>query len=1101
MGITGHRIYAYKHPLNEEEEDRFYNPFQNSKKKKAKDKEKENLEKDNLGDGKQYISFIAPEKIEEGDPEEKALRYFDSQILGLNPFDYRMERVLAEFNWSFKYDEQLINKPRDILLINSTFIKLLDTAYIQFENAPRLRNNENFLKTGKPFSEETRAKLIQLAQIYSLLSTTDVLYFDYWARIKSSVKYDFNDVRIDKLDEHLDLLKKFLNNKLEILNFLVNNGYPSYLYSESSKKNRAAKLKFFSENINEIPKWLFSKYINFSTDYPLEKFGNFTKVLDILNSKKKESVGTYIDVNLGTSLEQNELVDLEKLFNENGYSIVDILAFYNSFTENTYFKTQHYLLKSRNILIKENEKYQKQEEFDKLFKFLEKTYNQDFDEANELRVNVVIRTIKKFNKSVKQKIPKDSILQQLIECSHDKEKIQKFVQNNNANAIDDALVLLIFLKKLVDNPKDTMFQLETFNQTQSKIFNELYSLEPDLEKANQIDKKAKWQIVKNHAEDFPILADIHYDYRKLNKNNKSDFKAFIIDHIQNKLQSNSYLKNELNDDPELIWKLPMMLEVTKSENGIYPTSNSFQLIDAKLENLANQEFWKNIELAALSIGLGVAGFFTAGTTWLGIGALGGSVLISGYEVDRTIEEYQFIDNARNTSLTAAYDISKREPELWPVILSFAGMLIDAGVFLQSVNKFFSPAGKLMQASTEVFEFTEEVTAKFLTQLRKIEANLDNPAVFRASTEKLYKLIGKGRLAGNPDFETFLKNLQDLLKVAKPSTAVTTKISLLLTQARIFGDDFVELMDGFAGYGLRNFFSKNEKVATRMLRALAGKPKVIFQYSLEMMFDEKFLASIEKIASKIDSDELFERCLIYLSNVERTGLADLSKTLSKLDEAGDVGEELVEEIIVNPKIRRIFNSMDDPKELVDLWHNYYKTKPTQSFSEYVSLQLKTRGKNAKFGGRYLEEGENVEQSWKTIQKITNKYPLEGMPSDGQFWGVAEIENGVIKQISNKGNTFNNVDFVVTTSGELIIGKKHHYLGKAIEVEAAGTIKIVKGKIKKITNSSGHYFPSIEETNKFPEIFRQLGLNTKGASLEIIYLDDAGNLKTEIKIISE
>ena len=104
MGITGHRIYAYKHPLNEEEEDRFYNPFQNSKKKKAKDKE--SLDKDTPEDGKQSIIFIAPENIEEGDPEKKALRYFFSQILRLNAFDYRMERVLAEFNWSSgKYKE------------------------------------------------------------------------------------------------------------------------------------------------------------------------------------------------------------------------------------------------------------------------------------------------------------------------------------------------------------------------------------------------------------------------------------------------------------------------------------------------------------------------------------------------------------------------------------------------------------------------------------------------------------------------------------------------------------------------------------------------------------------------------------------------------------------------------------------------------------------------------------------------------------------------------------------------------------------------------------------------------------------------------------
>nr|MCU0431366.1 fibronectin type III domain-containing protein [Cytophagaceae bacterium] len=141
------------------------------------------------------------------------------------------------------------------------------------------------------------------------------------------------------------------------------------------------------------------------------------------------------------------------------------------------------------------------------------------------------------------------------------------------------------------------------------------------------------------------------------------------------------------------------------------------------------------------------------------------------------------------------------------------------------------------------------------------------------------------------------------------------------------------------------------------------------------------------------------------------------------------------------------------------------------------------------------------NWKPIQKIANKYPTEAMPLDGQLWGIAEIESGAIKQISNKGNTFNDVDFVITTSGELKIGKRHHFLGNASDVEAAGTIKTVNGKIKKISNSSGHYFPTIDETNKFPEIFRQLGLDTKGASLEIKYLDEAGNLKTQTKFINE
>ncbi|MFK7002181.1 hypothetical protein [Flavobacterium oreochromis] len=106
----------------------------------------------------------------------------------------------------------------------------------------------------------------------------------------------------------------------------------------------------------------------------------------------------------------------------------------------------------------------------------------------------------------------------------------------------------------------------------------------------------------------------------------------------------------------------------------------------------------------------------------------------------------------------------------------------------------------------------------------------------------------------------------------------------------------------------------------------------------------------------------------------------------------------------------------------------------------------------------------------------------------MWGIAEVENGLIKPIGNKGNSFNNgVDFVITTSGELKIGKKHHFLGNASDVEAAGTIRTVNGKLKNISNASGHYFPTIEEANKFPEIFRQLGIDTKGAALEILYID--------------
>ena len=92
-------------------------------------------------------------------------------------------------------------------------------------------------------------------------------------------------------------------------------------------------------------------------------------------------------------------------------------------------------------------------------------------------------------------------------------------------------------------------------------------------------------------------------------------------------------------------------------------------------------------------------------------------------------------------------------------------------------------------------------------------------------------------------------------------------------------------------------------------------------------------------------------------------------------------------------------------------------------------------------------------------------------------------------------------MITTKGELKIGKKHHFLGNASDVEAAGTLKVVNGKVKKISNASGHYFPSIPEAEKFPRIFRQLGIDTKNASLEILYEDTLGNVKTITKFLQE
>ena len=98
-------------------------------------------------------------------------------------------------------------------------------------------------------------------------------------------------------------------------------------------------------------------------------------------------------------------------------------------------------------------------------------------------------------------------------------------------------------------------------------------------------------------------------------------------------------------------------------------------------------------------------------------------------------------------------------------------------------------------------------------------------------------------------------------------------------------------------------------------------------------------------------------------------------------------------------------MDDPKELVDLWHDYYKTKPTQSFSEYVSLQLKIGEKEAiilKFPDF---------SSWTTLEK--NLAILNDV--DSSLIDLLKNSNFLSKnnKLQNALNTLLNTDMIGNT----------------------------------------------------------------------------------------
>ncbi len=115
-------------------------------------------------------------------------------------------------------------------------------------------------------------------------------------------------------------------------------------------------------------------------------------------------------------------------------------------------------------------------------------------------------------------------------------------------------------------------------------------------------------------------------------------------------------------------------------------------------------------------------------------------------------------------------------------------------------------------------------------------------------------------------------------------------------------------------------------------------------------------------------------------------------------------------------------------------------------------------------------------------ITNKFPNEALPTDGKIFGQASISNG---KISLSGRQLpRDVDFVVTTDGRLILGRRHHLLGDRGDVLAAGQMKLNgRGAVRQVDNLSGHYRPTLKEAEAFPDIFRSLGIDLSHTRLHL------------------
>jgi RHS repeat-associated protein len=110
-------------------------------------------------------------------------------------------------------------------------------------------------------------------------------------------------------------------------------------------------------------------------------------------------------------------------------------------------------------------------------------------------------------------------------------------------------------------------------------------------------------------------------------------------------------------------------------------------------------------------------------------------------------------------------------------------------------------------------------------------------------------------------------------------------------------------------------------------------------------------------------------------------------------------------------------------------------------------------------------------------LTNTLPIS---TEGKLLG--SITNG---QVVMNGNVKASgmFDFVITQSGETLLGRKHTFLSKGADVFAAGELKMRNGNIVGINNLSGHYVPGPNVANTYLDIFKAVNINVSKAHLKV------------------
>lgn len=888
------------------------------------------------------ISITTDREIKEGDADFYAMNLTFAAAMGLDKENYRVKRSYQKFHWSNGFGARGKGETFPVSLSNEIYLSALRSAYAEegFDTA-LVMYLDLFESHDKAFTADERILLRIGAKLYGRMTYLDLKYFDRWMIRLGGSQFKSANIDLSTLKLHVTHLKKFLRQKLEKINSIGE----LEVFTTKEDDERLNRFEYLKNRINEMPGHLLNQLLE---ETGLEMGNALWSII---------TGGSFINpVEAAQDVVKDESSRLEKInkkLRKKGFEASEVFDFIALFKEIAIGEAFRLLKENYDIMKSEHEEYTDWSGFKKLYNYLNERYTPRFRKADRLRAIGALDFIEKCKTKVPIKAG-GAVIKKLYSLRNDLDKAAAYIGTMRPESLVESLALLAeeyayaqmtpeqklwhsLQKGFQEKPTFIIIGKKPQRPLQQYVDQVLREV-VELQAANRMDAETLIHMQTEGAKDFPVLADLTFDFRRMTTYTKHSFRKTILEQLEEKMDNNLKVQKELKNDPETVWKLELLIQKVQQDLGVAPESKPGKIINDIYEDKADIEFWENIALGALGIVLGIAGFFTAGTTWASLAIVATGVTISAYVLYDEIQKYEFQKAAIDTSLDPAKELSAKNPSMLGIVLAVIGLVLDAADIFVAISKL----GKVAKGSKEfIQDFIEVDGTKYLKDdLNKVQKAFDEfvtdanaSSNIQKHASAIYEALGKQYMGKS--LEAFTTEMSELLSSQK---SFKSNLSVVFARLQIPSKYVDPFSEGIVGLGTRRMLEQSEEALKRIIRQSNGDMKYLTHFALEAAYDSNFSRAIGRMSEKMSDAGNFRDLMFHIYN-SRGVKTNLNDVLDLIDDAAITSEKLTSEIIKYPGLHKVMSELNDPADIKKIWDNFWTENPPMSFSRYAETEVK------------------------------------------------------------------------------------------------------------------------------------------------------------------